>query len=85
MGTVMAKRPKAGGGSEKPKDDRSNRKSAPIQIEKDVAKMAAMVATYRSITMSDLCTPVLRPFITMQYRLLQEEMARGLKDEQPGG
>jgi hypothetical protein len=85
MSAVMAKKPKAAeSGDESPKDDRSNRKSAPIQVEKELARMAAVIASYRGITQSELCSPAIRPFLMAEYRLIQEEMAKGLKDDRGG-
>lgn len=78
-GTAMAKRPKGGEKDEGSKEDRSNRKSAPIQVEKDLARMAAVVASFRGITQSELCSPALRPFLTTQYRLVQAEMGKEIE------
>jgi hypothetical protein len=76
----MAKKKPADESPPKVKEDRSNRRSAPIQVDKDIARMAAMVATFRGVTLADLCSPALRPFITTQYRLMQAEMAKELQD-----
>lgn len=87
MGTVMAKRPKdqEPAEDEKPKEDRSGRKTAPVQIDKDLAHMAAVIASYRGITQSQVCSPALRPHLTAQYRLIQEEMAQELREGKGGG
>lgn len=54
MGTAMAKRLKSQepdpAEEGKPKEDRSGRKTAPVQIDKDLAHMAAVIASYRGIT-----------------------------------
>lgn len=85
MGAAMAKKRPVEGEGPKPKEDRSNRKSAPIQIDKDIARMAAMVATYRGVTLAELCSPALRPFITTQYRLVQLEMTKEIRDADDAG
>lgn len=71
MVNVMAKeRPKAG------KDDanRPGRKSAPIHIEKELARMAAVIAANDEITISELLTPVVRQFIVTNYQRVQKEI-----------
>lgn len=68
-----------------PKDDRAGRRTAAIQIEKDLARMAAVIASHRGITQSDLCSPVLRDYLTLQYRLVKEEIDRELKGQKPAG
>lgn len=61
---------------QKPKnaDDRSGRKSAPVQIEKELARMAAVIAAHDEVTMSDLLTPVLRQFILTNYERVRREI-----------
>lgn len=76
MGATVAKEPKP-----KPKsgDDRSNRRTAPVQVEKDLARMAAVIASHDGITQSDLVAPVLRPFLRMHYERVQKEIQAQLK------
>lgn len=81
----MAKKKPADGADDVPKEDRSNRKSAPIQVDKDLAKMAAVISTYRGITQAELCSPMIRKALTAEYRLFQEEVAKNLQEEKGGG
>lgn len=83
MSTLMAKK-RQGEGDEKPKDDRSNRKSAPIQVDKDLARMAAVLASYKRITVAALCSPMIRRALTAEWELFQEEIAKQRRGELPG-
>lgn len=74
METMMAKSQPAS------KEDRSARKTAAVQIEKDLARMAAVIASHRGVTQSEVCSPVLRPHLLTQYRLVQEEISRELRE-----
>lgn len=62
---------------EKPKPTdtaRAARKSAPVQIEKELARMAAVIAAHDEKTLSDLLTPVVRQFIISNYERVQKEI-----------
>ncbi len=62
---------------EKPKasdPQRAGRKSAPIQIEKELARMAAVIAAHDDVTISDLLTPVVRQFIMTNYERVKREI-----------
>ena len=70
--------------AEKPKklvrsDDRSGRRTAPVQVEKDLAHMAAVIASHDGITQSDLVSPLLRPFLEGEYARVSEEIQRNVK------
>lgn len=78
---AVAKQKPRGDGGEGPREDkddsRPGRKSAPVQIEKELARMAAVIAAHDGITMSDLLTPVVRQFIITNYeRVLREGQAK---------
>jgi hypothetical protein len=75
METVMTKN---AGSSEK--GGRAARRTAAVQVEKDLARMAAVIASHRGVTQSDVCSPVLRPHLLTQYRLVQEEITRELRE-----
>ena len=66
-----------------PKEDRSNRKTAPVQVKKDLARWVAVVATHRGITQADLLDPWLRQRVLTEYRLVTQEM--GQEIDQLGG
>ncbi len=74
MATTMAERPKS-----KVKEDRSNRRGAPVQIEKELARMAAFIALYEGVTISDLLSPQLEKFIRINYARVVQSMNAGLK------
>lgn len=87
MVELMARKRKAGGGQKgagepAARDDRSGRKSAPIQVDKQLARWAAVVASHRGITQAELVSPVLRPFLLAQYRLVQEEMGQEIESDE---
>ncbi len=75
MSVAMAKekKPKAEG------DDRTNRRTAPIQVEKELARMAAVIASHDGITQSDLLSPFLRQFLRTHYERVQAEIQARLK------
>ncbi len=61
------------------KEDRSGRKSGPIQVEKDLARMAAVIAAHDNITQSELVSDHLRPFLITHYRRVQQAIREELK------
>lgn len=61
------------------------RKSAPIQVERDLARMAAVIASHDGITQSDLISPHLRPFLLTHYRRVQQAIRDELKGSEPRG
>lgn len=71
---AVAKRPKSETG-----EDRSNRKSAPVQVEKDLARKVAVIATHRGISQSALISPVIRKFVEAQYALVSAEIQEEVK------
>lgn len=76
MGTaVMPNRPKAQGES-KP-EDRSNRKTAPIQVERQLAEMIVQIAAHDGKTITDTISPLIKQWVLTNYeRVLQEGKAR---------
>lgn len=50
------------------------RKTAPVQIDRELARMAAVIAAHDDTTLSDLLKPVLAPFIRMHYERVQREI-----------
>ena len=75
MSTTMSKK-KSGEA-----DDRSGRRTAPIQVEKDLARMAAVIASHDGITQADLVSPVLRPFLLGQYARVKQAIDNELKSQ----
>ena len=59
-------------------EDRTGRKTAPVQVAKDLARMAAVVASHDGITQADLISPLLRPFLTAEYKRVQEQIQQEL-------
>lgn len=56
------------------------RKTAAIQIEKDLARMAAVIASHRRMSQADLVSPVLRQFLTAQYAVVSAEIQKEVKE-----
>ena len=75
MATAMAEKPRKVVKTE----DRSGRRTAPVQVEKDLARMAAVIASHDGITQSDLVSPLLRPFLEGEYARVQESIRRELQ------
>jgi len=69
---AVAKKPKVAESGE----DRSNRKSAPVQVEKDLARKVAVIATHRGISQSALLSPVIRRFVEAQYEIVSGEIQK---------
>jgi hypothetical protein len=67
----------------RPEDDRSGRKTAPIQVEKELARMVAVIAAHRQISQGELISPVIRSFVVSEYRKTQAAMGRELDREPP--
>lgn len=61
--------------------DETSSKSDTIRVEGDIAYMATIVATRRKISVSELVSPHLRPFIQTEYAKEVKAMYKGL----PGG
>jgi len=78
---AVAKKPKAEGSAE----DRSNRKSAPIQVEKDLARKVAVIATHRQISQSALISPVIRRFVETQYAIVSGEIQKEVAERKAEG
>lgn len=55
-------------------DKRPGRKSAPVQIERELARMAVVIAAHDEVTISDLLTPIVRQFIVTNYQRVQKEI-----------
>ena len=71
-------------GKQKPKpgpqgDDRAGRRTAPIQVEKELARMAAVIASHDGITQAELVSPVLRQFLRTHYERVQKEIQENIK------
>lgn len=71
---AVAKAKAEGDTPEPERDSRPGRKSAPIQIEKDLARMAAVIAAHDGVTLSELLSPQLRQFIRTNYERVQKEI-----------
>lgn len=61
-----------------------DRKSAPIQVDKEIARRVAVIATHMGITQSEFVTPYIRQYVNTHYRKVVSEMgdeAEGLDDQ----
>lgn len=65
---------------QKPKEDRSNRKSTAVSVAKDLARKIGVISQHRGISQSDLVSPVIREFIEAQYALVSAEIQQEVKD-----
>lgn len=74
MSTAVAKEPK-----KHPAEDRGGRKTAPIQVEKELARMAAVIASHDGITQSDLISPQIRQFLKTHYERVQKEIQERIR------
>lgn len=81
MVTAVAKQPKKESATDKKTDDRAGRKTAPVQVMKDLARMAAVVASHRGISQGELLDPVIRPFLLAQYAAVRAAMDQELADQ----
>jgi hypothetical protein len=68
------------GKPKKVQDDRSGRKTAPVQIERGLADMLATIATHERTTQAALLTPLIRQWIITNYARVQQEMGQRLKE-----
>jgi hypothetical protein len=74
---------------QKPPDESSGRRkgtgrtTAPVQVDKELARMAAVIAAHRGVTVGEVVGPVLKPYLLTQYRLTQEQIRKEL-DQQTG-
>lgn len=64
----------------KKKKKGTGRTTTAIQLDTDLVRMASVIASHRRITQSALIEPVLRNFLTAQYRLVKDEIGKELKD-----
>lgn len=73
MGLLVAKK------TSNPDPARGGRKTAPIQVDKDLAKMVAVVASHDGTTQAELISSHLRPFVVMHYERVMKAIAQELK------
>ena len=72
MDAVMAKKkdePAPSGG----------RRTAPVQVMKDIARMIAVVATHDGVSQADLVDPWIRQRAIMEYKRVSREMGREIE------
>lgn len=63
-----------------PKPDKyPTRKTAAIQVDKDLARMAAVIASYDGISQGELCSPILRPTLEAEFARVQEMMRQDVE------
>jgi CHASE3 domain sensor protein len=72
---AVAKKPK----DEKEKDDRRGRRTAPVQVDKDLARMCAVIASHDGVNQADVLRDVLRPFLEANYKRVQQAIEAELK------
>ena len=77
-GAIMAKEP-----AKNPRrvvDDRSGRKTAPVQVPKELARMLGQIAAHDEVSQGELLDPLIRQWIVTQYERVMREMGQELKD-----
>jgi hypothetical protein len=62
-----------------PHGDLGDRKTTSVRIERDLARMAATVASHDGRAVADILSPQLRPWVVAQYQRVRDEMAAELK------
>ena len=76
MSCAVAEKPK----QKREDEERSGRKTAPVQVPKDLARMAGVIAQFDGVTQSELIEPLIRPFLEVEYdrvqKAIQREVAR---------
>jgi hypothetical protein len=63
-----------------PGDGRGGRRTAPVQVDKELARMIAVIASHDGITQADLLNDHLRPFVKMHYERVQQQITKTLKE-----
>lgn len=59
------------------------RDTAPIQVEKDLARKVGVICQHRNIKQWQLISPVIRNFVNAQYAIVSEEINREVKEGRP--
>lgn len=59
--------------------EKPERKTAPVQISTDLARIAAVVAAHDDISVGELLNGYLRPFLVREYERVQAEISARLK------
>lgn len=65
--------------------DKPERKTAPVQISTELARMAAVIAAHDDISVGELLSGFLRPYVEEHYRRVQREIAERVKRMDAGG
>lgn len=60
------------------------RKTAPIQVDADLARKVAVIASHRRKAASEIISPVIRDFVEAQYALVSSEIQKEVKARKPG-
>jgi hypothetical protein len=58
--------------------DKRNRKSAPVQVDIDLARMIGVISTHDGITQAELISDHLRPFVLTNYARVQRQIGEEL-------
>ncbi len=80
MNAVAKEKPKAEvPANESGPKKKNGRKSAPVQIENELAHMANVIAANDRITLSDLLSPVLRQFLETNFERVNREIEERIR------
>lgn len=60
--------------------DKPERKTAPVQISTDLARMAAVIAAHDDISVGELLNGYLRPFLIDNYKRVQRQIGERVKE-----
>ena len=63
----------------RPKQKGTGRTTTAIQIDQDLARKIAVIASHRGIRQSEVISPVLRDIVEAQYALVSSEIQQELK------
>lgn len=61
----------------------SARGTASVQIDRDLARMVAVIASHRRVSQASIISPVLRDFIEAQYAIVSREIQEEVKHRTP--
>jgi hypothetical protein len=92
MGTELMARDRRGEQPGKAEADgerpKRARRTAPVQVEKELARMVAVIASHRGISQSDFLSPFIKQYVITNYRQVRGAMGKELDeldDQSDGG
>lgn len=84
MLAVAKKKPTEGEDKDK-KGGRGGRNTAPVQVDKHLARMCAVIASHDGVNQADVLREVLTPYLLANYKRVQQEIEAELKERRESG